>query len=621
MVAIVGEVVELRRAGSSIKGLCPFHDEKTPSFTINPANKVYYCHGCQAGGDVISFVREIHGQTYVEALEFLADRAGVSVPREEMSPAEQRRQKDERSQRGRLLALNVAAQSFFVAQLRTAAGAVGREYVRDRGLDPQTCETFGLGVAPDSFEALLGHLRRNGFQDADIEQVGLAKRSRSGSKLYDRFRNRLMFPVYQGRGDIVAFGGRQLGDDKDVAKYMNSPEADLTEVEARHNSALWKFYKKSNCVFGLVQARRGIRKHQYAVIVEGNLDVMMLHQAGLDCTVCPMGTALTEGQLREIKRFTDRVVLMFDGDTAGRRAALKSVPPILTAGLDGVRVELPAGEDPDSYVRKHGIEALQRLIDNAPALLESYIDAHVAEWDGSIAGKSKLLQQVGPVLATIPDPMARDMARDYLGTRVHGSDIEANRPALDRYIRQTKPAGRPAAAPRPRPADVLAAIPSLELELVRVCIWHPGLLSELVRKDMLRFVRHPGLSHVLAELAAKVDPDETVHRPTLSALVHGMDEGPIRSVLLALLVEQPHISEDNAAACLEQVLDQLEIAHLRASLALLIQRSQAGGDGPALEQWARQMVGLRRRIEVLKQPSGKRRNAVRGRDNEEVIHV
>ncbi len=600
MAAVVGEDVVLRRAGSSIKGLCPFHGEKTPSFTINTATKVYFCHGCQAGGDVISFVREIRGLNFIEALEHLAERAGIEIVREEMSPEEQHRQKAERSQRGRLLDLNRAAQSFFQAQLRGQAGELARAYVAERGLKPETCQTFGVGFAPDSWDALLNHLRRNGFDEVDIEQVGLAKRSRDGGKLYDRFRNRLMYPVYQNRDDIVAFGGRRLDGERNIAKYMNSPEAELTEVEGRYNSALWKFYKKSNCVFGLAQAQRGIRKHKMAIIVEGNLDVMSLHQAGLDYTVCSMGTALTDGQMHEIKRFTDHVVLILDGDKAGRKAALKSVPLILAAGLDGKRVELPDGDDPDDFVRREGAQALRDRIDSAPGLLRSFIDDHVAAWDGGIVGKSRLLQQIGPILATIPDPIARDMAKDYLGTRMLSPRIEDNREAMDRYLRQVAPsAGSTSARRQTPPADALAAIPPLESELVRVVMWFPELLLEVKRGGDLDHISHHELNWTLRLLADRQAKYDDVTQAGLTANVEDLNEGPIRRALLQLLVQPAHMSGDEAAACLKQVRNQLKISSLRKKLAEALANCQTAGDKPTLEMWARIAMDIRRNIELL----------------------
>ena len=620
MLAVVGEVVELRRAGSSIKGLCPFHDEKTPSFTINAASKVYYCHGCQAGGDVISFVRETRGLSFVESLEFLADRAGIEIVREHMSPADRRREKDERSQRGRLLALNVAAQSFFEAQLRGSAGELCRQYITERGLTPETCATFGLGMAPNRGDALVRHLLRNGFDECDIEQVGLGMRPRGGGALYDRFRNRLMYPVYQNRGDIVAFGGRQLGDEKNIAKYMNSPEAELTELDVRYNSALWKFYKKSHCVFGLVQAQRGIRRHQMAVIVEGNIDVMMLHQAGLDCTVCAMGTALTEGQLQSIKRFTDRVALIFDGDAAGRKAAIKSVPPTLAAGLDGVRVNLPDGEDPDSFVRRHGIEALKELIANADDLITGLIDAHVSAWDGSMGGKSSILQQIGPILATIPDPITRDMARDYLGTRLFGSAIEENRGRLDRYLRQVKPAVTQ--APKGQAvAKPALNLPPLEHELAQVVLWHPTLLLEVVRVGALSYLTRADLKIALGQIAAHIAQVPDAPGSALADAVQELKDTPLRGALLQILVEAPHVEADVALARLEQNLDQLQIAALQARLQGVLACMRTGRDHASMEQWARESVKIQLAIKDLKRRVAVRRKGEDDRETEEVIHV
>lgn len=598
MVAIVGEIVQLRRAGTTLKGLCPFHDEKTPSFTVNAASKVYYCHGCQAGGDAISFVRETRGLSFVEALEYLGERAGIEIVREHMSPADEAREKAERSQRGRLLALNAAAQSFFEACFRGRAGGRARAYVEARGLTPETCRNFGLGMAPDSRDDLVRHLRRNHFADEDIVTVGLGMTPRSGGDLMDRFRDRLMFPVYQRQGDLVAFGGRQLGDERQVAKYMNSPEAELSELDVRYNSALWKFYKKSNCVFGLPQARQGIRKRGMAVIVEGNLDVMMLHQVGEDAAVCPMGTALTDGQLREIRRFTDRLALVFDGDKAGRAAAMKSVPLCIAEGFDGVYVVLPDGEDPDSFVRNRGLQAWLDLVAGADDLITGYINALLGTWDGTIGGKAKILGQVGPVLASIHDPIARDMARDYLGTRLLGTRIEDNRVSMDRYIRQTAraparsvPAAQPLREPVPQYDEV-------ELDLVRVVLWYPSLLPEVERVGGLDYMQHLDLAEALRDLGRNLCDLARPATTDLLAQVQSLAESPVRSVMMRILVQDPTVAVDQALPSVEQILNRLEIKALRRRLAQVIHVPPNESEDETLQRCS---LGLRirQRIEEL----------------------
>jgi DNA primase len=602
MLAIVGDVVELRRSGTSIKGLCPFHDEKTPSFTVNAASKVFYCHGCQAGGDMISFVQETRGLSFVEAIEFLASRVGIELLREELSPQQLAKERKERSQRGRLLALNAAAQSFFVAQLRGKAGQVGRDYIEMRGLSDETRDKFGLGVAPDAWDALTSHLQRNGFSDEDIERVGLGMRRRNGQGLIDRFRDRLMFPVYQRNDDVVAFGGRQLGDDAKAAKYMNSPEAELSELEVRYNNALWKFYKKSNCVFGLPQARRGIRRESMALLVEGNLDVMMLHQVGEDHAVCAMGTALTDGQLKQIRRFTDRIALVFDGDSAGRSATKKAVPLCMAAGFDGSYVVLPEGEDPDSYVRKYGVEAWRKIVAEADNLITGYIDAHVATWDGTLLGKAKILQEVRPQLAAIPDPIARDEASDYLGTRILGSHIEDNRLKMSRYLRYAD-TGRPT----PQVGRVsnmegpAAEIAVMELDLVRIVFKDPSLLVDIERVDGLRFLRHRSLAEALAGLGRLTEAHDEVTVADLRDAVQAMPEGVVRHTLLRVMVETKRIKSPNNVAILEEVLDRLEVAGLKRTLDELIAETKREKDEQTLRKMAAKSLEIRRRIEALNQ--------------------
>jgi DNA primase len=252
MIAVVGEVVELRRAGTSWKGLCPFHNEKSPSFHVNPGLKLYHCYGCGAGGDLIRFVRETRGLSFVEAVEHLAERTGVRIEREHFTLEQQQKLDAERSVRGRMLDLARCAQAFFRERFDRPEGREAHDYAAARGLGPEITERFGLGAAGTGWTDLAQHLHKHGFQDGEIVAIGLGVQRDSGG-LYDRFRNRLMYPIPNAAGDIVGFGGRHLGEDKDVAKYMNSPETTLAgEDEA---SRFYHFYKKGQVVFGLFQAR------------------------------------------------------------------------------------------------------------------------------------------------------------------------------------------------------------------------------------------------------------------------------------------------------------------------------------------------------------------------------
>ena len=599
MRAVVAEAVRLTKAGGgSLKGLCPFHNEKTPSFTINLSQRVYYCHGCGAGGDVISFVRETRGLHFGEAVEWLADRAGVRIEREDLSPADQRRRRQERSERSRLLDLNAATLAWFQRQLEGPAGASARAYLRERGLNEETVAKFGVGCAPDSWDGLSNDLQSRGFEAQELIQLGLASPRRSGDGIYDRFRDRLMFPVYSAMGDLIAFGGRDLSGTSN-AKYMNSPESELISQRAPGQQGGKKFYKKSHEVYGLSVARKGIRTSGIAVLVEGNLDVMMLHQHGVTNAVCPMGTALTVEQLAAIKRFGDRVALVFDGDKAGRAAMMKAVPRCLEAGLDGVYVLLPDGEDPDSLLRTQGVVEWERLLSKAKSLVTGWIDAMVAQWDGTIRGKAEILEQVAPILATIHDPISREMATDYLGTRLLGDRIEDNRRPLSSYLAKTKAPRRRVQGDQPIPVAG-PPVPNAELDLARAVMWYPNLLSELARVEALELVTHEGMREALRHLCARVAAVPELHSGDLSGWLDELPDDAARRGLKAALVQEPSVSAENCVSNLEQIIDSLEIADLRAYKLVLDGQLRHASDDHELLSLSEKMQAVNHRIRELK---------------------
>lgn len=600
MRAVVGEEVRLIKAGGdSLKGLCPFHNEKTPSFTINLSKRAYYCHGCGAGGDVIKFVRETRGLHFSEAVEWLAARAGVRIERENVSPAEQRRRRQEHSERSRLLDLNAAALAWFQQQLKGPAGASARAYLNERGLNEETVAKFKIGCAPDSWDGLSRHLMSRKFDANEIIQLGLAAPRRNGNGIYDRFRDRLMFPVYSSSGDLIAFGGRDLGGTSN-AKYMNSPESELINQRAPGQQGGKKFYKKSHEVYGLSVAKKGIRSASgVAVLVEGNLDVMMLHQFGITNAVCPMGTALTVEQLNLIKRYSKRVALVFDGDKAGRAAMMKAVPRCLEAGLDGVYVLLPDGEDPDTLLRTKGVAEWERLLKKAKSLVTGWIDAMVAQWDGTLRGKAEILEQVAPLLATIKDPISREMATDYLGTRLLSDRIEDNRRPLSSYLAKAKMPRRRNQSERPKPVAG-PPVPHVELQLARAVMWYPHVLPQFVEANALQFVIHEGMREALSHLCAHVNAAGEIHPGDLSGWLDELPDDPARRGLKAALVEEPSVSPENCISNLEQIIDSLEIAALRAYKLQLGERlRQATDDEKELLSLSEDMQEVNHRIREL----------------------
>jgi len=346
----------LKRAGSRLKGLCPFHEEKTPSFSVDPDRQLFYCFGCQSGGDIFKFVMLYERLKFGEAVEFLAKRFGVPLPVAE-------RQSDD--PRERLLEMNRVASKYFRDTLAAQAGAGCREYLDKRSLDDATLEKLGLGFAPPGWDGLRKHLNTQRFSEKEMLEGGLVVLRKSGDGSYDRFRERLIFPIRDVGGRPVAFGGRALGDAQ--PKYINSPETPA--------------YTKGNHLYGLDLARDAIRREGLAIVVEGYMDLAALVQAGFENVVASLGTAFTSAQARLLARYTERVAFSYDGDAAGAKATERSFDLLLEKGFDVRVVELPGGKDPDDYIREEGSEAYGALLRQAPDYIQYLIDTEAGTRD------------------------------------------------------------------------------------------------------------------------------------------------------------------------------------------------------------------------------------------------
>ena len=488
LVALIGEYVTLKKAGRAHVGLCPFHGEKTPSLHVHEAQGFYHCFGCGQSGDAISFLRDQVGYSFMEAVTVLAERAGVELPAADAGggPSTGERKRS-REMRDRYFALNARAARWFQAQVGAEATAY---LVKRRGLTPETLRAFGIGFAPDEWDGLTTALGGDPERFKDAEALGLVAPRRTGDGFYDRFRHRVIFPVYALGGEIVGFGGRTLSTEPDAPKYINSVESPI--------------FKKGQALYGLYQARRAVRTAERALVVEGIVDVLTLAQHGLEETVAPMGTALTEDQCRLLRRFTERVVLIYDGDDAGRAAAQKAIPLALSVGLDGHVVSLPVGEDPDSFVRSHGAAGLEALIASAPPLFDYALGVATEGFDGSVPAASRVVKLVEPVYQLITDPVQRDLYRRRLAQRLRVSEAEVARwLGLRPDLRAPRPGGRPEA----RRPDARGAA-KLEIALAGFLMRHPEYLpfwQARLADDSeggAGWVEHPGIARLLEAACA-----------------------------------------------------------------------------------------------------------------------
>ena len=385
--SVIGEYVSLRKRGGSFIGLCPFHQEKTPSFNVHPEKQFFYCFGCGAGGDVINFVMRMENMTFPEALNWLAERAGVPLPERE-TPAEQRAQKE----REWLFRLHKLAALYYQKALTaTPAGKKACAYLEERGISSATAEEFLLGYAPDSWTGLVDLFQKKNLPLTAAEKSGLILRGEKG--YFVRFRVRLLFPISNPQGRVVAFGGRLLGEG--VPKYLNSPETPL--------------FSKGRYLYGLFQAKDAIRKEGWAVIVEGYMDLLQAHQAGIKNVVAALGTALTRDQAKALRRYTEQAIIAFDADAAGQAATMRGLDILKESGLAVQVATLPPGEDPDSLLRKEGPGAFRQLLEKSKDLFTFKLDYLLEqEKPGTPEQKARVVAAVLPLLAAEENMVVRD---------------------------------------------------------------------------------------------------------------------------------------------------------------------------------------------------------------------
>ena len=386
--SVVSSYVTLKRRGSTSVGLCPFHSEKSPSFTVYPSSNSYYCFGCGAGGDPITFIRGIENLDYIEAVRFLADRCGMRMPESGYDDTMQKL-------RVKIYEINRAAARFFHEQLKTPEGKVGLDYFKERELSAKTIKHFGLGYAPESWDALYKHLRGLGFTDDLIFQADLISKRKSGNGYYDRFRGRAMYPIIDLRGNVIAFGGRRINnEDKSVAKYINSSDTPV--------------YKKSSVLYALNYAKNS--KHKGIILAEGYMDVIALHQAGFDNAVAACGTAFTQEQARLLSRYTDEIIVTLDADEAGQKATNRTIEILKSTGMNIRVLRVEGAKDPDEFIKKFGAGRFQALLDGANNDIEYKISAAKAKFDITTDdGKLSALKQISQVLSQTDDPIARDL--------------------------------------------------------------------------------------------------------------------------------------------------------------------------------------------------------------------
>jgi DNA primase len=495
IVRVVGEYVRLKKSGQNFTGLCPFHSEKTPSFAVHPVKQIYHCFGCGAGGDVFKFVMEMDKITFPESVRAVAEKCGIAVPAPRERTPEERRENQVRSA---LVDLHKEAAAFFVQQLNsTPEGRAAKAYLLDRGVDSETAARFGLGFAPSGGEALLRAFKPK-YPEKVLEAAGLFSRDQNG-RLFDRFRRRVMFPIANDSGKIVAFGGRALGDD--LPKYLNSPETPI--------------YTKSNLLYHLDRAKDALRQRDFAVLVEGYMDAIAVARSGVSNVVASCGTSLTEPQVKLLNRFTRRIVVNYDPDTAGQAATERSLAILLEQGAEVRVLALPGGKDPDSFIRSEGPAAYTKLLNEAAPYVD-YLISRARKMDMSTAeGKLRAVNFLLPYVQRIPDRILRS----EWATRI-AQQLRIEEPVLRESMR--KAASERRSEVKARPELVGRAGKPAERRLVQMLIEADGFRAQLA-EEMRSSELHCGLESERI-LAVLVEACATGQRPDAAELAQALEE-------------------------------------------------------------------------------------------------
>lgn len=566
LVELVSHYVALKRSGTTYKGLCPFHSEKTPSFIVTPHRRMFHCFGCGVGGGAIRFLMMITGQSFPEAVEELAERCGVELPAAEAGAG---LRSASRENRAALFEVLRRAQEFFEARLWSPEGLEARRYLAGRGLGQRTSREFGLGLSPPDWETLRRHLSGQGFGDQIMAEAGLIKAGRQAGQFYDLFRGRLMVPIIDGQGRVAAFGGRLLTEAENQPKYLNSPETPV--------------YKKGALLYGFRRARPYLRSAGLVFLVEGYFDLISMVAGGINEVVAPLGTALTPKQVGLLRGQVDRVMLLFDADEAGQRAAARALPILLNAELDGRVLTLPKGQDPDTFIREFGSEALFEAASQALDLVHFVAARLKHSQPDTLAGQARLLREVKELAAQVPDPgkrwlLVKSLAEELeLDPALLGEKQAGPRRQLARQTAQSR---------RAEPGYDPAAGALLKLVLI-----HPETAALVLGGPMAAWWPADSSRPVFERLKAAFEA-----RAEISPQDAGADDSEELSALISgAAVSERVYPPDEAAQAAEEYIGRLKAGWLKKrqrEITKAISAAQARGDEEETNRLLREKQSL-----------------------------
>ena len=579
IVEVISEYVPLRKSGRSYVGLCPFHNERTPSFSVSPERQVYHCFGCGAGGTVFRFLMDIEGISFAETVSLLAERCGIPLPDSLHAPAP-RSPKLERYRQ----AHDLAAKAFNHILMNTDAGVQALHYLLSRGISRTTMATFQLGYAPPSGRAMMSFLQQKGFSAEELIACGLAVDL--GGELVDRFRGRVIIPIADRRGQVVAFGARALDDDA-KPKYLNSPEYEL--------------FHKGRMLFNVHRARKAIRRERRALLLEGYMDVLAVAQAGIECAVATLGTSLTEEQAQLLKADCDKVVIAYDGDEAGRKATVRAIDVLEQAGVTPVVLRLPDGMDPDEYIRAHGARAFERMLSESTWTAVQFLIEDMrarAEWV-SPAGRTEFLRQVLRLLAERASPVEQEYQLRNLSQEFNLSveTLKEEMRGFAKPLRRRSPP-REEVAPWVNSPRAAKGKDQVSLRILQAALFSQEAAEYLMEKGVTELA-HPLhtalLSHVYSWRL------EQPGQPPSAFIDRLEDEELVRLASSLLFDEPPEIT----AELVEDYLRALELFRLEQELKEKVRawnEAEAAGDQEKSREIKLQVEWIQSQMATMKQP-------------------
>lgn len=551
IVEIVSEYVSLKKTGRNFVGLCPFHKEKSPSFTVNPEKQIFYCFGCGEGGNVVTFIMKTNEMTYPEAIRHLAARLGIVIPTRRVTTSEKR----SASEREKLNRINTMAAEHFSKNFASARGKVARDYMTKRGMDETIIKEFRVGHSPDEWRNLKDYYERNGVPLALVEKAGLIIGKDNG-QYYDRFRGRLIFPIVDLNGNVIAFGGRVLGEGE--PKYLNSPESPV--------------YSKGKTLYGLYQTKDDIRKRDFAIIVEGYFDLISLWGSGIRNVIATLGTALTKNQIELVRRFTRNIVILFDPDEGGRSAVERSLQLFLEEKIHAKVVVLPDDNDPADFVMKYGREALEDSIVNATSMVDYYIER-------IIGGRGTLEENIDSIggsisfIANIADPIERNLFIKRVSEKL-GVDQGLLKTEVARALKKS---GRDSKAKEPERRGT-KSVDAIELSLIYLMCEYPEKIPRVIDEKTIDYFVSSELRTLGQALIGSFEKD---NGRGISDLVNEMDHGTVKEKLMKMMMEKQPFDEGVIDRVFEDTLKKIRVTWYKNRHKIIkreLARAQGMGD-------------------------------------------